>query len=149
EYVCDWVNDDLPYRMHNGIALHPFLIGAPHRIRYLDKALKYISSHSRAGRQSAAKAAGWGAIVAPTTPTPILPLSGGGGTPPSWRHHLPRAGRRPLRRAARGLDEGGGLLHDRFRCTIGACQERLDLACGERIDLQLRLVCLGAEFAIP
>jgi allantoinase len=96
EYVCDWVNDDLPYRMRNGlysipysvelndmplfnvpsidihdfhrricesfdvlyeegeriprvmgIALHPFLIGVPHRIRYLDSALKYISSHSR------------------------------------------------------------------------------------------------------
>ncbi|MBW7458072.1 polysaccharide deacetylase family protein [Paenibacillus sepulcri] len=94
EYVCDWVNDDLPYRMNNGlysipysielndmplfnmpsisaedfcrricdtfdvlyeeggtsgrvmgIALHPFLIGAPHRIKYLDKALSYIASH--------------------------------------------------------------------------------------------------------
>jgi len=30
-----------------GIALHPFLIGVPHRIRYLDSALKYISSHQR------------------------------------------------------------------------------------------------------
>jgi len=30
-----------------GIALHPFLIGAPHRIRYLDKALGYISSHQK------------------------------------------------------------------------------------------------------
>ena len=97
DYVCDWVNDDLPYRMHNGlysipysvelndmplfnvpsidiqdfhrricdafdvlyeegertarvmgIALHPFLIGAPHRIKYLDKALGYISSHQKA-----------------------------------------------------------------------------------------------------
>lgn len=94
EYVCDWVNDDLPYRMNNGlysipysielndmplfntpsidieefyrrilesfdvlyneaqrnarvmaIALHPFLIGVPHRIRFLDRALKYIASH--------------------------------------------------------------------------------------------------------
>jgi peptidoglycan/xylan/chitin deacetylase (PgdA/CDA1 family) len=93
EYVCDWVNDDLPYRMNNGlysipyslelndmphfnvpsididafyrricetfdvlheeglrngrvmgIALHPFLIGVPHRIRYLDRALQYIAS---------------------------------------------------------------------------------------------------------
>jgi allantoinase len=92
EYVCDWVNDDLPYRMSNGlysipytievndmplfnapsisiqdfyqrmvdtfdvlydegarnprvmaIALHPFLIGAPHRIRYLDRALTYMA----------------------------------------------------------------------------------------------------------
>lgn len=95
EYVCDWVNDDLPYRMNNGlysipysielndmplfntpsidiadferricdtfdvlyeegeknarvmaIALHPFLIGVPHRIRTLDRALAYITSHS-------------------------------------------------------------------------------------------------------
>jgi allantoinase len=94
DYVCDWVNDDLPYRMNNGlysipysielndmplfnlpsigidefyrricetfdvlyeegaqngrvmaIALHPFLIGAPHRIRTLDQALSYIASH--------------------------------------------------------------------------------------------------------
>jgi peptidoglycan/xylan/chitin deacetylase (PgdA/CDA1 family) len=94
DYVCDWVNDDLPYRMNNGlysipysvelndmplfntpsisiddfyrricdsfdvlydessrnarvlgIALHPFLIGVPHRIRYLDKALQHIASH--------------------------------------------------------------------------------------------------------
>jgi peptidoglycan/xylan/chitin deacetylase (PgdA/CDA1 family) len=94
DYVCDWVNDDLPYRMNNGlysipyslelndmplfnnpsisiedfrrricdsfdvlydegarngrvmgIALHPFLIGAPHRIRYLDRALQYIAGH--------------------------------------------------------------------------------------------------------
>jgi peptidoglycan/xylan/chitin deacetylase (PgdA/CDA1 family) len=94
EYVCDWVNDDLPYRMNNGlysipysielndmplfnnpsididefyrricetfdvlydegahngramaIALHPFLIGAPHRIRTLDRGLGYIASH--------------------------------------------------------------------------------------------------------
>lgn len=28
-----------------GIALHPFLIGAPHRIRYLDRALAYIAGH--------------------------------------------------------------------------------------------------------
>jgi len=96
EYVCDWVNDDLPYRMNNGlysipysvelndmplfsapsisiadferricesfdvlyeegercgrvmaIALHPFLIGVPHRIRTLDRALGYISSHAK------------------------------------------------------------------------------------------------------
>ena len=94
EYVCDWVNDDLPYRMNNGlysipysielndmplfnmpsisitdferriidafdvlyaegersgrvmgIALHPFLIGATHRIRYLDRALAHITGH--------------------------------------------------------------------------------------------------------
>jgi len=94
DYVCDWVNDDLPYRMNNGlysipysielndmplfnnpsididefyrricetfdvlhdegaqngrvmaIALHPFLIGAPHRIRTLDRALGYVAAH--------------------------------------------------------------------------------------------------------
>lgn len=96
EYVCDWVNDDLPYRMNNGlysipysielndmplfntpsiaideferriretfdvlyaegercgrvmaIALHPFLIGVPHRIRALDRALAYIASYGQ------------------------------------------------------------------------------------------------------
>jgi allantoinase len=96
EYVCDWVNDDLPYRMNNGlfsipysielndmplfnnpsisiddfekrirdtfdvlyeegekggrvmgIALHPFLIGAAHRIKYLDRALRHIASHEK------------------------------------------------------------------------------------------------------
>ncbi len=96
DYVCDWVNDDLPYRMNNGlysipysielndmplfntpsidageferricdtfdvlyeegetngrvmaIALHPFLTGVPHRIRYLDRALDYIVSHGK------------------------------------------------------------------------------------------------------
>ncbi len=93
-YVADWINDDLPYRMRNGlhaipysielndmplfvnpsisiadferrmidafdvlydegehngrvlgIALHPFLIGSPHRIRYLDRALAHMASH--------------------------------------------------------------------------------------------------------
>ena len=28
------------------IALHPYLYGAPHRIRFLDKALAYIKGHS-------------------------------------------------------------------------------------------------------
>ena len=28
-----------------GIALHPFLIGSPHRIKYLDSALSYIAAH--------------------------------------------------------------------------------------------------------
>lgn len=94
-YVADWVNDDLPYRMNNGlygipysieindmplfnmpsisneeffsrivetfdvlyaeserggrvmgIALHPFLIGAPGRIRVLDRALAHMAAHS-------------------------------------------------------------------------------------------------------
>lgn len=96
DYVCDWVNDDLPYRMKPGIysipysielndmplfnnptisiddfekrirdtfdvlyeegdkggrvmcvALHPFLIGMPHRIRYLDRALGHIAAHDK------------------------------------------------------------------------------------------------------
>jgi len=96
DYVCDWVNDDLPYAMKNGIysipysieindvplfnmpsisiadfeqrirdafdvlyeegerggrvlciALHPFLIGSPHRIRYLDRALAYMAGHDK------------------------------------------------------------------------------------------------------
>ncbi|MDF2119375.1 polysaccharide deacetylase family protein [Roseiarcaceae bacterium H3SJ34-1] len=94
EYVADWCNDDMPYRMNNGlhsipyslelndmplfampsisiadfkqrivdsfdvlhaegaksakvmcVALHPFLIGAPHRIKYLDEALQHITGH--------------------------------------------------------------------------------------------------------
>ena len=99
EYVADWVNDDLPYRFHNGlysipysieindmplfntpsigiddferritesfdvlceeaeatgsgrvlgIALHPFLIGSPHRIKYLDRALAHMAWYDRA-----------------------------------------------------------------------------------------------------
>lgn len=99
DYVADWVNDDLPYRMDNDlvaipytlelndmplfntpsigteefyrricetfdvlydeganrprvmcIALHPFLIGVPHRIRWLDRALDYICGHDRVWR---------------------------------------------------------------------------------------------------
>lgn len=95
-YVADWVNDDLPYRMNNGLysipysielndmplfnmpsianeeflkricdafdtlyeegaqggrvmglALHPFLIGTPGRIKVLDKALAYMRSHDQ------------------------------------------------------------------------------------------------------
>lgn len=91
EYVADWIHDDLPVRMNNGlysipytielndmplfnnpsisiqdfeqrirdafdilyaeggramcIALHPFLIGAPHRIKYLDQAFQYMAGH--------------------------------------------------------------------------------------------------------
>jgi hypothetical protein len=30
-----------------GIALHPFLIGAAHRIRYLDRALAHIAAHDQ------------------------------------------------------------------------------------------------------
>ena len=30
-----------------GIALHPFLIGAAHRIKYLDEALQYIAGHDK------------------------------------------------------------------------------------------------------
>ena len=30
-----------------GLALHPFLMGVPHRIRYLDKALGYIAGHDK------------------------------------------------------------------------------------------------------
>ncbi len=99
QYVADWVNDDLPYVMNNGlisipysielndkplfdapgvtpeefyaricetfdvlyaegasrprvmcIALHPYLIGVPHRIRWLDKALAHICGHDKVWR---------------------------------------------------------------------------------------------------
>lgn len=95
-YVADWVNDDLPYAMNNGLysipysielndmplfnmpsisndefltrictafdtlyeegancgrvmglALHPFLIGTPSRIKTLDRALAYMRSHDK------------------------------------------------------------------------------------------------------
>lgn len=94
EYVADWVHDDLPVRMANGmysipysielndmplfiapsvpteefprrvrdafdvlyaegatsprvmcLSVHPFLMGVPHRIKYLELALEYVASH--------------------------------------------------------------------------------------------------------
>ena len=48
------INDAIEYRYHTegeesgrvmAIALHPYLYGTPHRIRFLDKALSYIKSH--------------------------------------------------------------------------------------------------------
>ncbi len=113
EYVADWVNDDLPYAMNNGlvsipysielndmplfnnpsisieefyrricetfdvlyaegatcprvmcIALHPFLIGVPHRIRWLDRALAYIRGHDRVWLSTGAEIiAAWKAQV--------------------------------------------------------------------------------------
>src|SRR5215207_5322744 len=39
--------------------------------------------------------------------------------------------------SSRGLDQGGRLLHDRFWRAVGAGQQRLDLARGQRLDLQL------------
>jgi len=52
---CEMIQDqfDVLYRegetqaMVMGIALHPFLIGLPYRIKWLDKALNYIKSHDR------------------------------------------------------------------------------------------------------
>jgi peptidoglycan/xylan/chitin deacetylase (PgdA/CDA1 family) len=35
------------------IALHPFLIGQPHRIQYLDEILRYIMSHDRVWQTTA------------------------------------------------------------------------------------------------
>lgn len=96
EYVADWVHDDLPVRLANGmhsipytvdlndmplfiapsvateefvtrvrdafdvlyaegatsprvmcLSVHPFLMGVPHRIKYLDLALEYLRSHEQ------------------------------------------------------------------------------------------------------
>src|SRR5262249_59677469 len=52
------------------------------------------------------------------------------------------------RRASRRLDQCGGLLHDRPRRAVSLCQKRLDLGRRERLDLQLRLVRVGAKFTI-
>ena len=108
-YVCDWVNDDQPYRMqlegrsmlsvpystqlndkpafehmhrtaeefgtmirdqfdvlwregeHSGrvmaIALHPYIIGVPHRIGALDRALEYVCGHEGVWRTTGAEIA--------------------------------------------------------------------------------------------
>jgi allantoinase len=41
------------------IPLHPFIIGLPYRIRYLDKALEYICSHGRGLATTAGEVADW------------------------------------------------------------------------------------------
>jgi len=41
------------------ISLHPYLIGQPHRLRYLDEALKYILSHSGVWATTGAEIAEW------------------------------------------------------------------------------------------
>src|SRR6516225_10009344 len=56
--------------------------------------------------------------------------------------------RQPSRRASRRLDQRGGLLHDRPRRAVSLCQKRLDLGRRERLDLQLRLVRVGAKLTI-
>src|SRR5215467_13733664 len=55
---------------------------------------------------------------------------------------------KPSRRAPRRLDQCRGLLHDRPRRAVSLCQKRLDLGRRERLDLQLRLVRVGAKFTI-
>src|SRR5215471_4965408 len=55
--------------------------------------------------------------------------------------------RRPSRRAS-WLDQCGGLLHDRLGRGVSLCQKRVDLGRCERLDLQLRLVRIGAKFTI-
>jgi peptidoglycan/xylan/chitin deacetylase (PgdA/CDA1 family) len=39
------------------IALHPYIIGVPHRITALDKALKYISKHKKVWKTTGAEIA--------------------------------------------------------------------------------------------
>src|SRR5215471_18899305 len=56
--------------------------------------------------------------------------------------------RRPSWRASRRLDQCGGLLHDRLGRGVSLCQKRVDLGRCERLDLQLRLVRIGAKFTI-
>src|SRR6266699_1574224 len=56
--------------------------------------------------------------------------------------------RQPSRRASRRLDQCGGLLHDRLGRGVSLCQKRVDLGRRQRLDLQLRLVRIGAKFTI-
>src|SRR6516164_497680 len=56
--------------------------------------------------------------------------------------------RQPSRRASRRLDQCGGLFHDRLRRGVSLRQKRVDLGRRERLDLQLRLVRIGAKFTI-
>src|SRR5215471_7609148 len=56
--------------------------------------------------------------------------------------------RQPSRYASRRLDQCGGLLHDRLGRGVSLCQKRVDLGRCERLDLQLRLVRIGAKFTI-
>ncbi len=41
------------------LPLHPFVIGPPFRINYLDKALKYICSHKKVWRATGWEVASW------------------------------------------------------------------------------------------
>lgn len=41
------------------IALHPFVIGVPHRIKYLDEALEYICGHEQVWRTTSGEIAEW------------------------------------------------------------------------------------------
>src|SRR5262249_21270875 len=56
--------------------------------------------------------------------------------------------RQPSWRASRRLDQCGGLLHDRLRRAVSLCQKRVDFGRRQRLDLQLRLVRVGAKVAI-
>ncbi|MBN8965011.1 MAG: hypothetical protein J0H89_06425, partial [Rhizobiales bacterium] len=55
EQLCQMICDQFDVLYREGaksgrvmaIALHPYLIGVPHRIGALDKALKYISKHKK------------------------------------------------------------------------------------------------------
>jgi hypothetical protein len=41
------------------LSLHPFLIGSPHRVRYLDEALRYVLSHQGVWLATADEIADW------------------------------------------------------------------------------------------
>src|SRR5215471_21709673 len=56
--------------------------------------------------------------------------------------------RQPSRRASRRLDQCGGFLDDRLGRGMSLRQKRVDLGRRERLDLQLRLVRIGAKFTI-
>lgn len=56
------------------IALHPFIMGQPHRIKYLDEALSYILGHDKVWQATGAEIADW--YLANAAPTMAAHLSG-------------------------------------------------------------------------
>jgi hypothetical protein len=61
--VCDQFDTLYTQGTENGsvmcLPLHPFVIGLPFRIKYLDKALEYISSHAGVWRTTGSQIAAW------------------------------------------------------------------------------------------
>ena len=61
--VCDHFDTLYEEGMHNGrvmsLPLHPFVIGLPYRIKYLDKVLEYICDHKDVWKTTGGEIAAW------------------------------------------------------------------------------------------